>query len=383
MELVTTSWHAFSSLLVLLLGCLLCMKLNRWLQISQRMIVLLYFWHSLFCLIYIYLAVNFGADALGYFVLGDENLPSFAPGTVAIYWLVSFLLLFDLSFLGVSLCFNVIGAMGLMLFYASLNSVTRFSGQKLKLIVLMIAFLPSVSFWSSAIGKDAISFMAIGLMLWATLNRKKQVRILCFSIFIMFLIRPHIAMVMLGSLAASSLFQRSIPMFQRILLGLCGFVASFAVMPLLLESLGFGLDFDASHLVTYIETRQGHNMDGGGGIDISSMSFGEKLFTYLIRPLPFEAAGFTQLVASLDNMFLLFLLVLGFLGILKLNFYQGRENRVFMWVFLISTWIILALTTANLGIAVRQKWMFLPVLIYLIISKLALNESLLNKRKHG
>lgn len=31
-------------------------------------------------------------------------------------------------------------------------------------------------------------------------------------------------------------------------------------------------------------------------------------------------------------------------------------------------WLIFATTTANLGIAVRQKWMFAPMLIFLLLS---------------
>lgn len=371
---MTTPWHAISSLLVLLLGCLLCIKLNRWLQVSQRMIVLLYFWHTLFCLIYIYFSVNFETDAWGYFVIGGENLPPFALGTTVIYWLVSFFLLFDLSFFGVSLCFNIIGAIGLIFFYASLKKVVRFSSRKIQRIVLMIVFLPSVSFWSAAIGKDSISFLCISMALWAVTNFKDKKTLLFFSILVIFLVRPHIAIIMLVSLVASVIFQRSTSIFQKILLGSSAMMALYALIPVLLTYVGLESDFDTSVVISYVETREGQNMYGGGAIDLSSMSFVEKLFTYLFRPLPFEAKGILQLAASLDNVFLLYLLMLGFFAVLKLNFHQSSENRMFMWVFVILTWTMLSLTTANLGIMVRQKWMFCPFIIYLLISKLAFIE---------
>ena len=350
------------------------MKLNRWLQVSQRIIVLLYFWHTLFCLIYIYYAVNFGADAWGYFVIGGENLPPFALGTTVIYWLVSFFLLFDLSFFGVSLCFNIIGAIGLIFFYASLKKVVRFSSRKIQRIVLMIVFLPSVSFWSAAIGKDAISFLSISMALWVVTNFKAKKTLLFFSILVMFLVRPHIAIIMLVSLVASSIFQRSTSIFQKILLGSSAMMALYALIPVVLAYVGLEPDFDISAVNSYVEIRAGHNMYGGGAIDLSSMSFVEKLFTYLFRPLPFEAKGILQLAASVDNVFLLYLLMLGFLAVLKLNFHQSSENRMFMWVFVILTWTMLSLTTANLGISVRQKWIFCPFIIYLLISKLAFSE---------
>jgi hypothetical protein len=39
-----------------------------------------------------------------------------------------------------------------------------------------------------------------------------------------------------------------------------------------------------------------------------------------------------------------------------------------MWVYVFGSWLILAMTTANMGIALRQKWMFAPMLIFLLIS---------------
>ena len=41
-----------------------------------------------------------------------------------------------------------------------------------------------------------------------------------------------------------------------------------------------------------------------------------------------------------------------------------QENRWFMLIFAITTLLILSVTTANTGIAVRQKWMFMPMLLY-------------------
>ena len=47
------------------------------------------------------------------------------------------------------------------------------------------------------------------------------------------------------------------------------------------------------------------------------------------------------------------------------------ESRIFMWSYSLISWLILAMTTANMGIALRQKWMFAPFLIFLLISIIA------------
>jgi hypothetical protein len=127
-------------------------------------------------------------------------------------------------------------------------------------------------------------------------------------------------------------------------------------------------------LEIYVQERQGYNQDGGGGIDISSMSLPMQLFTYLFRPLPFEASNFLSLAASLDNLLLLCVFLLGVYGFLKSFKYKRNtpeHNKSLLWIFSISSWLILSVTTSNLGISIRQKWMFAPILIFLFISMVA------------
>jgi hypothetical protein len=131
---------------------------------------------------------------------------------------------------------------------------------------------------------------------------------------------------------------------------------------------GLGSDAGASDIESYVENRQSSNMMGGGAVDIASMSLPMQLFTYLFRPLPFEANSIPALAASIDNVVLLALIFVGGASMVKHRRRSKRGNRMFMWVFSISTWLVLAMTTANLGISVRQKWMFAPMLILLFIS---------------
>src|SRR5690606_24947738 len=67
---------------------------------------------------------------------------------------------------------------------------------------------------------------------------------------------------------------------------------------------------------------------------------------------------------------ILFLFIAGGIKIAKRGKYTVESNRAFLWLYSLLTWVILAMTTANLGISVRQKWMFAPMLIFLFISLL-------------
>ena len=90
-----------------------------------------------------------------------------------------------------------------------------------------------------------------------------------------------------------------------------------------------------------------------------------QIFTYIFRPLTFETHSIIALIISIENTILL-LFFISFKSKFNLRVLLGDKN---LWLFTdaFSTRTILAITTANLGIATRQKWMCIPILLYLLI----------------
>jgi hypothetical protein len=233
----------------------------------------------------------------------------------------------------------------------------------------LIVFLPSASFWSAAIGKDSIAFMATGLALWAALDLKKRNLLMAFSILVMFMVRPHIAGIMVLALSVSYVSQSNRSLASRSLLIVAASGLAALAVPFAINYAGLS-QVSPEAVGTYIEQRQSYNQSGGGGVDISSMSLPMQLFTYLFRPLPFEARSIYQFAASLDNVVLLVVFLMGVFRWKNRKYKSESENRLFLILFSVGCWTVLALTTANLGISVRQKWMFLPMIFYLLVSVL-------------
>jgi hypothetical protein len=141
------------------------------------------------------------------------------------------------------------------------------------------------------------------------------------------------------------------------------------ILPFILEYVGLGRSISIDTIISYIKSRQNVNMGGGSSIDIRQMNLPYQLFTYLFRPLPYEAHSVFAFLSSIDNVLILTVFTLSFLSIIslkgqKFNLNHPTENRLFLLIFGMAMLIILSLTTANLGIAVRQKWMVLPILLY-------------------
>lgn len=369
------SWSVISAFIVFYLGILITLKMSKYLKIKNKRGLLIYIWHTLFCFIYLFYVKNFGGDAIGYYNAAINGYSDFNFGTAAVNGLTS-LLVHGLGFGLIScfLFFNILGTIGLLYFDAALSYANRDKGVFFKRLSTLIIFLPSVSFWTSAIGKDAISFLAMGLALWAALKLNKRVPLMVSAVFLMLAVRPHIAGMMVIALSMSVLFDKETNIAKRSFLGLVSIVGLAVLVPFALKYAGVSDPSSTEGLINYVEMRQSHNMEGDGGVDISNMSTPMQLFTYMFRPFIFEARSITFLAASIDNLILLCLFIAGIYALTKKRVRNFSENRKFLWIYSILAWIVLAMTSANLGIALRQKWMFAPMLIFLLISLIGKNK---------
>ncbi len=369
MDLIETYDQVFSILFILCLGFVLTEIVRKKFGLKFKISHILYIWHSLFSLVYALYAQTHTADANGYYYRGLSGDVSFALGTPFVDYFASFFITtFHLSYLGTFFLFHIFGFLGLLAFYASINYSVQNSSIFVKRLMLITIFLPSISFWSSAIGKDSLAFMSVGLALWAVLNLRKRILLMIFAILVMVMIRPHIAGLFIIASSLTFIFDKKSSLFSRIVMTIISAIVASILIPFALKYAGVDYSQE-SNIINYIEHRQTLNMEGGSSLDISSMPLPVQLFTYAFRPLPYEAHSVTALVSSLDNMFILFLFILFLKSFFKKKKkkkkIKNEYNMSFIMIFTIISWLILAITTANLGIAVRQKWMFLPFLIFI------------------
>lgn len=368
--------------MIALLGIGVTLPLRRYFNCSCRRAILLYCWHLLFSVVYALYVINNGGDSIAYYLKSIHTEVGFSFGTDAIVLLTVLLTKgLGLSLLGCFFVFQIFGYIGLLAFDGALRNLCESKHKNVKRLASLIVFLPSVSFWSSAVGKDSLSFMAVGLALWASLNLSKRLSLMVLSVLIMLLVRPHMAGLMVIALAFSLVFQNTIPLIYRMILAGISLGVAFVLVPYALDYAGIGGNVSIDKIDDYIDERQSYNTEGGGGIDISSMSLPMQLFTYMFRPLPFEAHSAASFMASLDNVLLLFIFILGFFSRVrrKLSFRCEGHNRLFMWCYLLASWCVLALTSANLGIAVRQKWMIAPMLVFLLLSYIGKQKNMKNE----
>ena len=326
-------------------------------------IISLFFWHTFFSITYYFFTFYNTADATLYYSRSLTENVNFYPGSPFIYYFSSlFSKGIDANYLNTTLYFGFFGTLGLVLLYLSLKKILT----KISWYWVFLLFIPSMSFWSSGLGKDSISFFAVCLFLYTITTNKKLYIFLPLSFFAMFMVRPHIALMMIVSFVIYFIIRSrvhllvklmTLPIIFSVLIFSSGFVQQYV-----------GLEEASLDSVSgYVDDRQNFNQGGGSSIDLQSMSYPMQMFTYIFRPLPFDAHSALALFTSIENtiLLILFLYVL-FKNKFRLHsFIEGKNAWLLIYASL--TCSMLAITTANLGIATRQKWMFMPILIYLLV----------------
>lgn len=354
--------QVYIGILIFIFGWFVCFIFSKYYGIHSFASFILYCWHTVGCIGYYIYSLTNNSDSFAYYKASLEE-PTFGVGTRFVNYLTSlFSTHLDLSYFSIFLVFNTIGAIGLISYFLSLSKVVGTKSYKVKFLAYLLILLPSLSFWSSAIGKDSISFLAVCLATQASFNLKKHMTLLIISVTCLSMVRPHIAVILVLSLGISIMFGDQIQRKGKLIISIGIMIIATVVVPFVMSYVGLA---SFNGLYEYIKIRQAYNAHGGSSIELPSMNILHTLFSYGFRPLPYEAHNTAALLASIDNLFCLLIFLFGIYSYLKYKHSFDKTQIIFLGAYTITTWTLLALVTANLGIAVRQKWMFMPMVLLL------------------
>lgn len=366
-----TQWQLLSVALLLLTGLVTLLLMARPMRISPGYAILLYLWHTTFCVVYFLYALSNAADAQSYFL--DSLVWNRWPrlGTEAVIYITSFLTQgLGLSYGGTFLFYNILGAIGLLAFAGALREMSQDKARTIRRLIMLIPFLPGLSFWSSAIGKDSIAFLGVGLVCWAAASPYRRAPLFFLAFLALLVVRPHMAGFLIISLAVAFTLSNEGSMRLRLLLSMMVIPLSIAATVISIRYIGLEGNVSSEGVISYVEQRQSYNLSGGSSVDIASLSVPVRLLVYMYRPFFFDAHSLFGVVTSLENLILLLITVMSAWGVIKRRSSLSRFQRISMVLYVLFSWIILANTTANLGIALRQKIMFTPMLLLVMTSYL-------------
>jgi len=288
--------------------------------------------------------------------------------------------LFGSSMIGGFFFYGALAVIGSYCWYRATVDAVPFINKRLYLLFMM--FAPSIVFWPSSIGKEALMQLGLGMLAWATslLLRGRLVAALLMGFpggWLVWIVRVGLLaiVVLAGAFAyllgrvgrrkggVGSLVSRPIGMIAL------GFLAIFAVTQ---GAKFLGLpDLSLSSLEQEMNNETAQTSQGGSKFAHGTNSLGPQTVfkgavVVLLRPFPWETHGALDLLASLETTALAGFMVYRFSS-MRLALKRSRTEP-----YLLYCWVLLALyavafsSFANFGILNRERSLCLPALYALV-----------------
>lgn len=345
-------------------------------------------YHLFFSCFFTWYILNFGGDSQGYWRLGMEQavvrgditwMSYFGDSTWFILWLCYIpSKILGLSYITGNILFGALGYIGIRYVYtmtAEYFPTNHF--------IFGVPLFPSVfyflnlHFWTAGVGKDAICFWGIAWFLFALQKYNSRWWQGLIALFFVYMARPHMGQALLGGSAMAIMLGSELKIHFKIVLGIAAGFGTY----LLLDSTAAFLKVEELNLETLTElseTTAGNLSRGnvGSAVDISSYSLPMRLFTYMFRPLFFDAHNFVAFFSSIENLVYLWL---------SLFIYRNWTPEALrdMPLFLkagILTYIPVALAfmnaLSNLGVVMRMKNMTMIYFLLFCFFLIAFNKQL-------
>ena len=300
----------------------------------------------------------------------------FGMGTRFVIYMVQYLKdILGGTYLDYFLLFQAFGFWGVVLMMRIFEEIHIELGTKQSPFTYLLFFLPSIHFWTSAIGKDAPLFLAASLAVWSAMQLRRRFIAFGLSILIMVLFRPYIALAALMALALSAFIDPRNSVGTKLVLLLAAFAAVVPVLGTVENT--FRVDVTSAESVSdFFQYQSEISAQDEGGSAVVGASYPVRIFSLLFRPLFVDANGAFGLIASLENLFLMFILfqmLRNFGSVKKLvrSVFFVRFGSIFAVVLI----LLLGFVYYNVGLGLRQKVMFMPGLLTLFVAVLAVKHA--------
>jgi len=327
--------------------------------------------HIFYTVLFHFYIERFPADANMYMTKSAAPTEAIHFGTNFVVHMFHYIHLFGLqSDLSKHIIGSGFGLIGILLLYNALTMFNKKStGRLYDGCVLALCCTPSLHFFTSSVGKDSIFVVATGLVLLSV--GTKRLIWLFLGLLIMLALRPIVFSIFLGAFFASYFIHFYV--FKMSNFGKKNIVL-FSVLGILSLGCFFwfgfeGLELIWKNLLGFIDSRGMIIGRGSASFVISQQPFGFLIPNALAPYLFFGELGVGSLIILLETVVLI---TCAWLGI-RLRLVVA--NFDFIWAVLVGSiaisvvavWCGLALVLYNDGLIARQRWMFLPLIVFVAV----------------
>jgi len=234
---------------------------------------------------------------------------------------------------------------------------------------------PSLWFWPSSVGKEAVLLLAIGMTTLGYIGKTGQrIRwpLYAAGLGLAFCIRPHVAALLAlatGTAQWLGAWQRL--SLRRITEGLG--VLALAILTFSGMRAQFGLeDADLEGFKEFVVYRSEQTLKGGsniGTVPLSPIGVPLALVNVWLRPFPWDVSNATMAFAALEVLVFAILIWRRRRG-LRANLAKWRRDRLLRFAvpLVVGYSLMIGLAFGNLGIIARQRTPIFPFVFMLLLS---------------
>lgn len=283
------------------------------------------------------------------------------------------------SRMGGFLVFSWLGFWGLFFFYkAAVLAVPDLDQRRYALLVF---FLPSLVFWPSSVGKEALMMCFLGVAAYGLakiVTYRRGGFLLCsLGLVGTGMVRPHVTLIFVAAASLAYLLRRNptgLTAFGPLgkVVGLA-VVAAGLVVAITQVNRFFGTEgVSLGEAVSSNLDRATYQSTQGGGSTIEAkrvenpLDFPAAAFSVLFRPMLFEARNVTSMAAAVEGTVLLGLVVASHRRLRQVPRLLLRNAYVVFVVIYGAGFIFAFSAIANLGLLSRQRVQVFPFLLVLL-----------------
>ncbi|WP_436863195.1 hypothetical protein [Acinetobacter haemolyticus] len=241
-------------------------------------------------------------------------------------------------------------------------------------VILCFLFLPGFHYWTVAIGKDSLIFVAIFMAFYGFY--KRNILYIFLGCILMFFVRVHIFAIFILSLVFSEYFFAYLnflnlkkKIYKFLLLSL-SIPLSFGLFIFLFNYIQKYSADGFSDIDSFLDGRAEVYADLGSGAWLSVQPYPIKLFAFVFGGVPWISLDMLT-IASMVEGAILFLMVAYVIYHLRRGFYNYniRDKAIVFSIlfFVFSLVLFFSLINNNLGVMVRMKVMIYSPLLMLFI----------------
>jgi hypothetical protein len=244
---------------------------------------------------------------------------------------------------------------------------------------LLVLFLPSLLYWSSALGKDAWSVMGLGICSYGvarvmTQKRPSGLLILVVGLAAVVMVRPHVALTVgSGLVLAALLYKPSKTSPLNPIVRVLTFAILLVLMLVLISQTEKFLGVESLNQETVnssLANAEGRTIEAGSaftpGTVYTPLDMPYATVTVLFRTFPWESHNGQTILTAGESIFLVVLTVRGWRRLRSLPRSLRREPYTAYALGIMLTFVFAFSSFSNFGILARQRCQVMPFFLVLI-----------------